>query len=288
MFDEIDHSDEDGMTPADRSPQFVDPYEGHSLRTNRKLPRQHQAMRTVPPVKSEVERLSARVAELEQEKARVEAFAGVAAHQLVEPMIMAEAYASILSERLSAPEHADTRRDLQALSRGVARMRLLAESLLHDARSNTHELERKPIDMAALVGDCIALLQPEIASRGARVELSELPAAVGDERLLIGVISNLLINALKYSPREGAAIRVGGTRDNGGSTYFVESKGPTIPDEDRRRIFEIYQRGQGERRASGAGLGLTICRRIVERHGGEIGVTSANGSGNRFFFTLPA
>ncbi|MGH2969767.1 MAG: sensor histidine kinase [Solirubrobacteraceae bacterium] len=239
-------------------------------------------------LEGEVERLSARVAQLEREKAQVEAFAAVAAHELVEPLIMTEAYASIVSDRLGEPEHADSRRDLHALSRGVSRMRLLAESLLHDARASGRQLERKPVDVTALVGDCIGLLQPEIASRDARIELGELPDAVGEEALLSGVFSNLLINALKYSPRRGAGIRVGGAREEAACRFFVESEGPTVPHEDRRRIFEIYQRGQGERRASGAGLGLTICRRIVERHGGEIGVVSVNGSGNRFFFTLPA
>ncbi len=236
----------------------------------------------------EVERLAARVAQLEREKADVEAFAAVAAHELVEPLVMTEAYAAILSDRLSDPEHADSRRDLDALGRGVARMRLLAESLLYDARASERPLERKPVDMHAVARDCLALLGPEIASRGARVELAEMPGVLGEEALLSGVISNLLINALKYSPRQGAGIRIGGTREESVCSFFVESEGPTIPTEDRTRIFRAYQRGLGERRATGSGLGLAICRRIVERHGGEIGVAAANGSGNRFFFTLPA
>ena len=268
------------MTPVEGIPQR------RGVRTLRLLP--SQRTRSVPALEREVERLAAQVARLEREKAQVEAFAAVAAHELVEPLIMAEAYASIVADRLSPDEHADSRRDLDALGRGVARMRLLIESLLHEARSSERTLVRKPVDMSLLVGDCVALLQPEIASRDAQVELTELPHVLGEEALLSGVVSNLLINALKYSPRQGAGIRVGGVREQVACRFFVDSEGPTIPSDQRQRIFDAYQRGEGERRATGAGLGLAICRRIVERHGGEIGVVPINGTGNRFFFTLPS
>lgn len=274
------------MMPSDRIPQYRSVHQDAAPRALRQMP--HKRMRSVPGLEREVERLAARVHQLEREKADVEAFAAVAAHELVEPLVMAEAYAAIVSDRLSDAEHADSKRDLDALARGVARIRLLTESLLHEACASDRQIERKPVDMKALVGDCVALLRPEIVSRDACVELAEMPEALGDEALLSGVISNLLINALKYSPRDGGGIRVGGAREATATRFFVESDGPTIPLEDQARIFLAYKRGRGERRATGTGLGLAICRRIVERHGGEIGVVAANGSGNRFFFTLPA
>jgi len=236
----------------------------------------------------EIERLNARVAELERENAEVQAFAAVAAHELVEPLVMAEAYASLLAARLDAPEHAESRDDLDALGRGVRRMRLLTDSLLHDARAGVDEPITRPVDMVAVVQDCLRLLNPEIASRDIAVEVGELPGTTGDEALLTGVVSNLLVNALKYSPRSGATVRLGGWREGDTCFFFVESEGPTIPVEDRDRIFEPFRRGTGERRARGMGLGLALCRRIVERHGGEIGVEPADESGNRFWFTLPA
>ena len=134
----------------------------------------------------EIERLAARVAELEREKAALESFAAVAAHELVEPLVMTEAYASIISDRLEGPEHADSRRDLDALSRGVSRMRLLVETLLHDARAARREVKRRPVDLGALLRDCVALLRPEIEARDARVEVGKLPAALGEESLLSG------------------------------------------------------------------------------------------------------
>jgi signal transduction histidine kinase len=131
------------------------------------------------------------------------------------------------------------------------------------------------------------MLAPEIEAKEARVLVDDLPDAEADEALLSGVFTNLLINALKYSSRRGADIRVGGTAESDRCCYFVESEGPAIQASDRTRIFESFQRGTGERRAQGAGLGLSICRRIIARHGGEIGVVPIDGNGNRFYFTLP-
>ena len=117
----------------------------------------------------EVERLSARVEELEDEKAQVEAFAAVAAHELVEPLVMTEAYTSILSDRLSDPEHAASRADLEALGRSVARLRLLTESVLHEARANTHPIDRRPVEVSRLVSRLH--LAADSRDRGARSDV---------------------------------------------------------------------------------------------------------------------
>jgi signal transduction histidine kinase len=273
------------MTPVDRTPQSLELPQPGAFRAQR-TPLQGRAGRVLT-LEREVERLTAQVELLEREKADVEAFAAVAAHELVEPLVMTEAYASILSDRLAEPEHAASRADLQALGRSVSRHRLLTESVLHEARSNGHPIARKPVRVAALVADCLRLLDPEIVARRAVVTVDDMPDALADEALLNGVFTNLLINALKYCPRVGASIRIGGISDTRVARYYVDSEGPPIPVEDRSRIFGRFQRGRGERRVAGAGLGLSICQRIVMRHGGEIGVEPINGDGNRFFFTLP-
>lgn len=255
------------MTPAERSPPIQEPDAA---------------------LEDEVRRLSERVAALEDEKAALEGFAAVAAHELVIPLVMTESYAAIVSDRLEGDEHADVRADLAALGRGAARARVLVETLLHDARSSERALARRPVDLNIVVRECVALLGPEIQARGASVEVADLPVVFGEEPLLNGVFVNLIINALKYSPRQDGAIRVGVERELGQWRFIVSSEGPTIPQEDRERIFEPFHRSRQERRERGAGLGLAICRRIIERHGGTIGVTAANGSGNSFYFTLPA
>ena len=136
--------------------------------------------------------------------------------------------------------------------------------------------------------DCLRLLAPEVDFREVRLEVGELPVVAGEETLIRSLISNLVSNALKYGPRHGGTIVISATRLGEDWRFCVGSQGSTIPVAERERIFDAYRRGRGERRVRGAGLGLAICRQIVERHGGRIWVSPAHGAGNQFFFTLPA
>jgi signal transduction histidine kinase len=237
---------------------------------------------------AEIGRLHARIARLEREKAAKDSILAVAAHELLTPVIMIDAYATMVSERLDEEHHADSRRDLEALHRGAARTRLLVETLLNDVQAQGRALRRRPIDVDVLVRECTTLLAPEIRARDADVQVAPLPCIRGEETLIGAVFSNLLVNALKYGPRARGRVLVEATPDQTGWRFSVQSQGAPIPPADRDRIFEPYHRGRGERRAQGAGLGLTICRSIVERHGGQIGVTASPGGENRFYFSLPA
>ncbi|MGH2945467.1 MAG: sensor histidine kinase [Solirubrobacteraceae bacterium] len=249
--------------------------------------RGRRARRARAELEREVARLERRVAELEDQKADAERLAGIAAHELMEPLVMAEAYAVLLQDRLGNRLDLEARDDLAALVRGAARMRLLVETLLHDARSADRPLRRRSVDLERIVHDCIGLLGPEIALRKARVTVPPMPVVRGDAALLTGVIQNLIVNALKYGPRKGGEIRTEASWEGSRWRIGVASEGRTIEPNERERIFEPFERGRKERRARGAGLGLAICRRIVERHGGEIGV-EPRPKGNLFYFTLPA
>jgi signal transduction histidine kinase len=274
------------MTPSEGSAQPAVKLREESLRSEW-LPRRRTG-RSQAMLELEAERLSARVEQLERENAALEAFAAVAAHELVEPLVMTEAYVAIVTSRLDDDAHVESRRDLATISRAASRMRLLLEAILHDARSNENDLDSRTVDLDAVVADCVELLRPEMEQRAVRLQLGALPRVQGDEALLSGLVGNLVINALKFSPRTDATIALGASLEGPVWNVWIESDGPTISPADRIRIFEPYQRGIGERRARGAGLGLAICRRIVERHGGRIGVVPADGGGNRFYFTLPA
>ena len=235
----------------------------------------------------EIARLRTRISELEREKEAVEGFAAVAAHELLTPVVMMDACAATLSDRLDDGRHAESLRDLDTLRRGAARSRLLVETILHHASVRGRPLQRRRVDLGVVVPECLALLAPEIRARGAVIELGELPEVSAEETLIGAVFMNLLSNALKYGPRHGGAIRIGASWERAGWRFYVRSRGQPIPPEDRERIFEPYQRGRGERRVRGGGLGLAICRQIVERHGGEIAVAPTEDGQNTFTFTLP-
>jgi signal transduction histidine kinase len=236
----------------------------------------------------EIERLKARIDQLERERDAAENFAALAAHELMAPLVMTEACVALVNDRLDPGEKGDVIEALSVLGRGSRRTRQLVESLLHEARASGRPLRRDAVNLEALAYDCIALLEPEITARSARVMVGRLPTVAGESELLAGVLTNLLTNALKFNPRQGGGITIGATRNGANWTIFVESDGPPVAAEERELIFEPFHRGRRERRTKGAGLGLAICRRIVERHGGSIGVVATGDDGNRFFFTLPA
>jgi signal transduction histidine kinase len=229
-----------------------------------------------------------RLAESERERAAMELFAGAAAHELMQPLITAETLARSIEQRLEDRADDATRGDLERLVRAVSRMRLLVETLLLDARSHGRPVERRPVSLERLVRDSIELLEGEIRARDARILAADLPVVQGDAVMLAAVVNNLLMNALRYGPRKNGEVRIGARRERAQWQISVTSQGPTLSMQDRARIFEPYRRGTHERRVAGAGLGLTICRWFVERHGGAIGVAPAGAGGNRFHFTIPA
>jgi signal transduction histidine kinase len=231
--------------------------------------------------------LRERIAELEREKAALERYAAEAAHELLTPLVMIDAYATTTLERLDGELDADSLRDLDALRRAAKRSRLLVQTLLEHARCCRRPLDRLPVEIDALVRESLTLLAPEIRARGVEVEVGALPRIEVDATLIGAVFTNLLTNALKCGPREGARIRVAADRTDTGWRFFVQSQGRAIAAEDCQRIFEPYRRGRDERRTRGTGLGLAICREIVVWHGGRMGVESNDGD-NRFWFTLPA
>jgi signal transduction histidine kinase len=239
---------------------------------------------------AEIARLRLRVSELERQREEVASFAAVAAHELLTPVVMIDACAATVADHLDGDErHLESRRDLEVLRRGCAQSRLLVESLLRHAAAGDRPLRTRRVALQALVEDCVALLEPEIRARGVSVEIGELPVVRAEAPLIGALMSNLLVNALKSGPRGPATIRIGAEREGPAWRVRVESEGEPIPPEDRERIFRPRTRGRGERRARGCGLGLTICREILERHGGQIGVAPAEGgTGNCFAFTLPA
>jgi signal transduction histidine kinase len=251
-------------------------------------------VRSRASLEREVHRLSARVEELERESAEVAHenaqladFAAFAAHEVLKPLVMTEAVSTMLQERAGHGLDLETRRDIDALMRISSRMRLLVEALLIDARQTRQPLKRQPVDLGAVLDDCIDMLGAEIRERDVHLDIDPMPIVPGNAALLGGVFGNLLSNALKYGPREGGEIHVSVVRSEAGWTFTVDSEGPVIPEGERERIFEPWERGRGERRARGIGLGLAVVRRVVERHGGQVGVASPTGTGNRFFFTLP-
>lgn len=165
----------------------------------------------------------------------------------------------------------------------------LVDNLLEMARlqAGRVDIRRDWQSIEELVGSALAALEPALAGRSVDVDLPpDLPLVACDGPLIERVLVNLLENATKYTPA-GSPIRVGARVDEGGIELMVEDRGPGVPPGRERAIFEKFTRGVPESAVSGVGLGLAICRAIVEAHGGTIRVEQREGGGARFVFTLP-
>jgi len=169
-----------------------------------------------------------------------------------------------------------------------SQVRVLVDTLLADAQRGESPLEAEPVDLTRVVRDCLQGLASEIEARGLVVRLEELPVVPGDAALLTAVFSNLLINAIRHSQGRRGEIRVFAEPVQSGWRLAVDSPGYPLSEDDRQALFGTTSRNVERRRGRGAGLGLVLVRRIVERHGGSVGAMSPDNRTNRFFFTLPA
>jgi signal transduction histidine kinase len=232
------------------------------------------------------EELEALVDDLGEHSRAMEGFAAIAAHQLSEPLIVAESGTIMVAEELGDTLDPDLRARLDAIGRGAARARQIVDSLLMDARSATG-VRLEPVNAERVVAQVLDDLAPRLSERGVVAEVDALPAVRTEPRLLAVIYQNLISNALKYGPRDGGLIQLGAERHDDGWRLTVASGGAPLTDHESTRIFEPFRRIPGERRAPGSGLGLAICARLVDRLGGTIGVDPLP-EGNSFYFILPA
>ena len=233
-----------------------------------------------------VEELEALIEDLGDHSRSMEGFAATAAHQLSEPLIVAESGTIMVSEELGDALDPELRARLDAIGRGAARARQVIDGLLIDARS-ANGLELRPVEVSEVVERVLEDLAPRMRDRAVICDVGKLPTVRAETRLLAVVYQNLLSNALKYGPRDGGLVTLRSERCKEGWKLIVASEGAPLPADQTRRIFEPWRRIPGERRAPGSGLGLAICARLVDRMGGSIGVEPQS-DGNAFYFVLPA
>lgn len=229
--------------------------------------------------------------ELQRSNQELERFAYVASHDLQEPLRKIQAFADRLTTRYGG-QLGDTGRDyLGRMAAAAGRMRQLIEDLLTLSRVTTKGQAFAPVDLAPLVHDVMADLEVRLQQTGGRVDVGPLPVVVGDPVQLRQLVQNLLINALKFH-RQGVppVVRVwgdAGTADHPGCRLVVADNGIGFDPRYRERIFQIFQRLHGRAEYEGTGIGLAICRKIAERHGGQISADAMPGGGATFTVTFP-
>ncbi|GIE28310.1 hypothetical protein Ait01nite_013550 [Actinoplanes italicus] len=224
---------------------------------------------------------AATAAQADDRESELRALMMMASHDLRNPLAGITAHVAMLREDYGELGE-DFDRDLAVIERNLRRLNRLTQELLDCARTDS-ELALRPVPLDDLVGE-IVTDHPGVTVSG------PLPTVLADVTLLRHVLDNLVGNAVKYTPA-GTAPQIGiraWTRADGTVRVEVSDRGIGIPADDRPKMFDAFHRCANSTGYPGTGLGLDICRRIVERHGGRIGAGPRPGGGSRFWFTLPA
>jgi PAS domain S-box-containing protein len=225
--------------------------------------------------------------ELARSNKDLEHFAAVASHDLQEPLRVMTGFVQLLQKRYQNQLDAEADQFIAFIVDGAQRMETLIKDLLVYARVGSRELELAPTDAAAVLRQAVHNLSTSIQETAAEITFGELPTVRADAGQLAQLFQNLLGNALKFHGEAPPKIRVEALRQNDHWLFSVRDNGIGIAPEFLDRIFLIFERLHTRRKYPGTGIGLAICKRIVDRHGGRIGVQSEPGQGTTFQFTIP-
>jgi len=233
--------------------------------------------------------LKAALAELERSNKELEMFAYVASHDLQEPLRLVSAYTQLLMQRYRAKLDAGADPIVGFITEGVSRMQRLIQDLLAYSRVNTRPKAFGRADCEKVLVQTLTNLSVTIREQQAVVTHDPLPAIKGDEVQLGQLFQNLIGNAIKFRRQEPPSVHLSARKTDDGAAWLfsVRDNGIGIEAEFYERIFIIFQRLHNRTKYSGTGIGLAICKRIVERHGGRIWVESKKDQGSAFSFTIP-
>ena len=231
--------------------------------------------------------LSKRTEELTRSNVELDQFASVVSHDLQEPLRMIKAYVHLLQTQYRGKLDKDADEFIGFAVDGAKRMQGLINDLLTYSRVGTRGKEFTATDCNVVLARTLLNLKMAIDESGAKITQDELPAVVGDEFQLGQLFQNLIGNAIKYCSQRPPEIHVGCESDGEMWRFAIKDNGIGIDPEYSERIFVIFQRLHTRQEYPGTGIGLAICKKIVERHRGEIWVESEPGKGSTFYFTLP-
>lgn len=228
----------------------------------------------------------ARARELRRSNRELEQFAYAASHDLQEPLRMVSSYLGLLERRYKDALDDDAREFIGYAVDGASRMKALINDLLTYARVGTQKLDMKPVSAERLVRQTMANLAVPIEETEAEITYDPLPTIVAEENQLIYVFQNLISNAIKFRGDRRPRIHISASRRGGAWVFSVQDNGRGIEPQYFDRIFMMFKR-LDPNLCPGTGVGLALCWRIVEQHGGHIWVESTSGEGSTFYFSIP-
>ena len=237
--------------------------------------------------KQEEKKLIKAMSELERSNKELEQFAYVASHDLQEPLRMVSSYTQLLSKRYKDKLDTDANDFIAFAVDGATRMQSLINDLLTYSRISTKAKPFSNVDLTEILGTAIVNLQSKITENNAIIINDDLPLVIGDDSQLARLFQNLISNAIKYRSDSPPIIHIAAEKTESEWKISIRDNGIGIEQAFFEKIFIIFQRLHSRDEYPGTGMGLAICKRIVEKHGGKIWLESEKGNGTIFYFTLP-
>jgi len=225
--------------------------------------------------------------ELTRSNAELEQFSYVASHDLQAPLSTIAGYAQLLEKRCHNQLDAQGNKFIRNIVNSCGRMQALIDDLLEYSRVGRSEKPFDLIDCNLVFEDACANLQLAIRQDQASVTRGDLPRVRGDSFQLLQLFQNLIGNAIKYRSSEAPMVCVSASRQGDSWVFSVQDNGIGIAEQYHPRIFQLFQRLHSQKQYSGTGIGLAICQRIVDRHGGRLWVESEPNRGSTFYFSIP-
>ncbi|MGF7119256.1 PAS domain S-box protein [Methanobacterium oryzae] len=228
------------------------------------------------------------IQELERSNIELQQFAYVSSHDLQEPLRTIASFTQLLERRYKGKFDSDADEFMDYIVEAAIRMKEQIEGLLEYSRVATKGEEFKPVDINIILNQTIKILHTSIKESNAIITHDELPNVKGDADQLQRVFQNLISNAIKFrKSEEPLKIHISARKENNEYIFSISDNGIGIEEQYSERIFTIFQRLHTREKYKGTGIGLSIVKRIIERHGGRIWVESSFGVGSTFYFTIP-
>lgn len=261
---------------------------GAAIRTPNNTKTAVLVIRDVTAFKTAEKALIEKSAELERSNRELEQFAFVASHDLQEPLRVIQNFTELLGEHLSGELDEAAQKYMRYITNGAVRMRTLIQDLLAYSRAGMKDLNEMTVDFGTLVDEAVEGLQDTIKEANAVLVRGDLPKLKASPALMRQVFQNLIANAVKFRGEQAPKIAVSASQAESEWIFAVTDNGIGIEKRYHDKIFEIFQRLHPTSKYPGTGIGLAICKKIVERHGGRIWIESEPGKGTTFYFSLPA